>query len=184
MILLRAPPTRIDVQPRRAALEPGELPKARYILTTRGYERLKKELEELQHKRGQVASHIRLAKSYGDLNENFEYHEAKREQGFLESRILELREILPNARVISPAEVHTHTIGFGSVVRVRDLRLNQEWELRLLGPLEADPEDDRISYESPLGAALLGKKIGDIVEARVPVGMVRYEIKGIRAYDE
>lgn len=164
-------------------MEQDVLPKAKYLLTTHGYERLREELEALQRRRGQVASNIRRAKSYGDLSENFEYHEARREQGFVEGRILELQTILPNAKVVTPQEVDTSQVGFGAVVRVRDLRLNEAWEICVVGPLEADPEDDRISYESPLGAALLGKKVGDIVEAEVPAGRVRYQIEAIRPYE-
>ncbi|MCL6509038.1 MAG: hypothetical protein K6T59_18685, partial [Bryobacteraceae bacterium] len=79
-----------------------ELPKAKFILTASGFERLHEELEQLQRKRHEVAGHIRTAKSYGDLSENFEYHEAKREQGFIEGRIMELKTILPAAHVVRP----------------------------------------------------------------------------------
>jgi transcription elongation factor GreA len=79
--------------------------------------------------------------------------------------------------------VSTEQVEFGSVVRVRDLALDEEWDYWIVGPLEADPENDRISYESPLGAAFLGRKVGDVVEASVPAGTARYEIRAIRVYE-
>jgi transcription elongation factor GreA len=157
--------------------------KARFILTQQGFERLEKELEELQKRRVEVAGNIRTAKGFGDLSENFEYHEAKREAGFVEGRLQELKQILPAAQVITPEEVDTTTVGFGAVVTVRDLGLDEEWDYSIVGPLEADPENDRISYESPLGAAFIGKKKGDVVEVEIPAGTARYKILNIRPYD-
>jgi transcription elongation factor GreA len=158
------------------------LPKGRYYVTVTGAEKLHQELEHLERKRGEVAGNIRTAKSYGDLSENFEYHEAKREQGFVEGRILQLKQILPSLGVVRPEDVSTESVGFGSVVTVRENGVD-EWEFFIVGPLEADPMEDRISYESPLGAALLGRTVGDTVEAEVPAGVVRYEIVSIRVYE-
>jgi transcription elongation factor GreA len=158
------------------------LDKGKYYVTVAGADQLEKELEQLQKKRGEVAGNIRTAKSYGDLSENFEYHEAKREQGFVEGRIDQLKRILPSLEVVHPEEVSTDKVGFGTMVRVREVG-GDEWEFCLVGPLEADPMEDRISYESPLGAALMGRKVGDVVDAEVPAGTVRYEIVGLRAYE-
>jgi transcription elongation factor GreA len=160
-----------------------ELPKAKFILTGVGFARLQEELEQLQRKRHEVAGNIRTAKGYGYLSENFEYHEAKREQGFVEGRILELKVILPAAHVVRPEDVSTETVGFGAQVRVRDLEYDEELDYAIVGPLEANPDEDRISYESPIGEALLGRKKGDIVEIQVPAGKARFEIVEIGVYE-
>jgi transcription elongation factor GreA len=162
----------------------AQAPKARFKLTVQGFNRLQTEMEELQKRRVEVAGHIRTAKGFGDLSENFEYHEAKREAGFVEGRLQELKQILPTALVVPSGDVRTDAIDFGAVVRVRDLSLDEEWDYWIVGPLEADPENDRISYESPLGAAFLGRKVSDVVEVSVPAGVARYEILDIRPYDE
>src|SRR3954452_16314686 len=117
-----------------------QAPKPRFQLTVQGYDRLEKELQELQKRRVEVAGNIRTAKGFGDLSENFEYHEAKREAGFVEGRLMELKQILPSAHVISPDQVRTDQVEFGAVVRVRDLWLDEEWDYWIVGPLEADPE--------------------------------------------
>ncbi|MFN3652699.1 MAG: transcription elongation factor GreA [Armatimonadota bacterium] len=158
-----------------------ELPRGKYYVTVQGAEKLETELRELESKRTEVAGNIRTAKAYGDLSENFEYHEAKREQGFVEGRIIELKQIVPEMHVVRPEEVSTDKIGFGSVVTVRE-ETGDEWEFQVVGPLEADPMADRISYESPLGRAMIGRKVGETVEAEVPAGTVRYEIVSIDTY--
>ena len=160
-----------------------ELDKGKYYVTVAGARKLEQELEELEQKRTEVAGNIRTAKSFGDLSENFEYHEAKREQGFVESRIAQLKLILPSLAVIRPEDVSTERVGVGAVVTVRE-ESGDEWDMFLVGPLEADPMEDRISHESPLGAALLGRKVGEKVETQVPAGVVRYEIVRIRPYEQ
>jgi transcription elongation factor GreA len=159
-----------------------ELPKAKFILTPSGFSKLEKELEDLETRRVQVARNIKTAKGYGDLSENFEYHEAKREQGFVEGRILELKMILPTAHVVQPEDIPTDRVGFGSMVRLKDLDYDDEIEYAVVGPLESDIENDRISYESPLGQALMGKTVGDAVEVQVPAGVTRYELISISKY--
>jgi transcription elongation factor GreA len=159
-----------------------ELPKSKFIVTPAGYEKLRKELEELESRRVQVSRNIKTAKGYGDLSENFEYHEAKREQGFVEGRIMELKINLPGAHVVQPEDIPTDHVGFGSLVRLKDLDYDDEFDYAVVGSLEADPDQDRISYESPLGQALLGKKVGDEVEVRVPAGVTRYEVVAIQKY--
>ena len=160
-----------------------EQPKSRFTVTVHGYQRLADELERLQGRRGEVAGNIRTAKAYGDLKENFEYHEAKREQGFVEGRIMELKQIVPSAVVVKPEDVSTDAVSFGAVVTIRDHTLDEEWDYFLVGPLEADAANDKVSFESPLGAALMGKKVGDVVEAQVPAGTIKMEILAIRPYD-
>lgn len=155
--------------------------RGKYYVTLPGAEKLRRELEELEAKRGEVAGNIRTAKAYGDLSENFEYHEAKREQGFVEGRIQQLKVIVPELAVVRPEEVSTDKVGFGAMVVLDDEGV--EWEIQIVGPLEADPMEDRISYESPLGSALMGRKVGDPVEAQVPAGTVKYQVKSIRPYE-
>ncbi len=155
------------------------------ILTPEGLRRIENELRELQTvRRQEVADHIRQAKDLGDVTENPEYEDAKTEQAFLEGRISELKNILKSAVVIDESEIPTDQVGIGSVVRVRDLDTGEEMEFTLVGSYEADPLEDRISNESPIGEALLGRRVGDTVEARVPAGRVRYEILSIRRLGE
>jgi transcription elongation factor GreA len=157
------------------------LPKGKYFVTVEGHRKLLAEMDELENKRGEIAGNIRTAKAYGDLSENFEYHEAKREQGFLEGRLAQLKQIIPQLHVVKPADVPLDRVSFGSVVTVRDGG-GVQWDFFVVGPLEADPMDDRISYEAPLGAALIGRRVGDVVEAQVPAGKAHYEIVGLQAY--
>ena len=161
---------------------PKGIPKGKYGVTVQGGEKLQRELEEATSRRGELAQNIRTAKAYGDLSENFEYHEAKREQGFVEGRIMQLKQIVPSLCVVPPEAVPKDEVGFGSIVTVRE-DSGDEWEFFIVGPLEADPMEDRISYESPLGAALLERRVGEVVEAQVPAGTVRYEITSIRPYE-
>lgn len=158
------------------------LEKGKYYVTVAGAEKLERELEELEEKRSQIAANIRTAKGFGDLSENFEYHEAKREGGMVEGRIQQLKIILPSLAVVRPEDVSASEVGFGAMVTVRE-ESGDEWEFQLVGPLEADPMEDRISYESPLGAALMGRTVGETVEAEVPAGKVVYEIVNIASYD-
>jgi transcription elongation factor GreA len=156
--------------------------KGKYYVTVPGGEALRQELEALERKRGEVAGNIRTAKAFGDLSENFEYHEAKREQGFVEGRILQLKMIVPELEEVAPEEVITDEVGFGSLVTLIE-ETGEDWDVTIVGPLEADPAEDRISYESPLGNALIGHKVGDTVSAEVPAGTVTYQIKAIRPYE-
>lgn len=159
-----------------------ELDKSKYYVTVEGGRKLEQELADLESKRSEVAQNIRTAKGYGDLSENFEYHEAKREQGFLEGRIQQLKIIVPSLGVVRPEDVPTDHVGFGSMVTVKE-DTGEEWTYTIVGPLEADPMEDKISYESPLGAAFMGRRVGDVVEAKVPAGVMRYEIVALRPYE-
>lgn len=160
-----------------AALEKGK-----YYVTVAGAEKLENELEELERKRSEISAAIRHAKGFGDLSENFEYHAAKRDGGMVEGRIQQLKIIIPSLAVVRPDDVSTQEVGFGAMVTVKE-ETGEEWEFQIVGPLEADPMEDRISYESPLGAALMGRKVGERVEAEVPAGTVTYEVVDIRSYD-
>jgi transcription elongation factor GreA len=147
------------------------------VLTADGLKRIEQELDHLRtvHRR-EVADRIRESKAFGEFSENSEYEDAKTEQAFVEGRILELKLILLNASVIEEADIPTDMVGVGSKVTVRDLESGDEWEYTIVGSVEADPSEDRISNESPVGEALLDQKVGDVIEVEVPAGTVKYEI--------
>lgn len=152
------------------------------ILTESSYRQLQQELEYLKTvKRAEIAEALRKARAYGDLSENFEYQAARRDQGILNGRIAEMEHTLEVARVV-PDDTQSGDGGaaLGSVVLVRDLDSEDEWEYTLVDRVQADPINDRISVQSPVGQALLNRKVGEIVEIQVPSGKARYEILGIR----
>jgi transcription elongation factor GreA len=151
------------------------------VLTPAGLKKIEDELRTLQTvRRQEVAEHIRQAKDLGDVAENPEYEDAKTEQAFLEGRISELKNILGSALIIGEEDIPIDEVGVGSIVRVRDLEAGDDWEMTVVGTYEADPEADKISYESPIGEALFGHKVGDVVEFKIPAGTARYEILEIR----
>ncbi len=146
------------------------------FLTPDGLRRLEEELEYLKTtKRKEVAERIKQAKAFGDLSENSEYEDAKNEQAFVEGRILVLEQMLRNARVIQ-GDGAKGQVEVGSRVRVRDLGTGEECEYWIVGSAEADPAQARISNESPVGRALLGRRPGDVVEVQVPAGSLRLEV--------
>lgn len=150
------------------------------VLTEKGRKRIKEELEHLRTvHRKEVADRMRDSKQFGELSENSEYEDAKTEQAFVEGRILELKHILQTALIISDSDVRTDVVSIGSKVKLRDLETEDEWEYNIVGSAEADPSEDRISNESPVGEALLDSKVGDIIEIEVPAGTVKYEIINI-----
>ncbi len=148
------------------------------LVTKEGLKKLKEELDYLRDvKRKEVAGRIKEAISYGDLSENSEYEEAKNEQAFVEGRIMELEEKVKYAKIIE--EKHRFaTVQLGTKVLVRDLsnRKQQVLEYTIVGSTESDPLAKKISNESPVGRALLEKKIGDRVKVQVPAGLKEYEI--------
>lgn len=147
------------------------------VLTRSGLQKIEQELEHLRtvHRR-EVADRIRDSKQFGELSENSEYEDAKTEQAFVEGRIIELKRILQNAHVIEDDDVHTDVVGVGSRVTVRDMATKDEWEYTIVGSVEADPSEDRISYESPVGEALIDRKVGEIVSVQIPEGTAKYKI--------
>jgi len=151
------------------------------LLTPAGLHKLEDELETLKTvKRKEVAERIKIAVSYGDISENSEYDEAKNEQAFIEGRILTLEKMLRNARIIDGAEVDTGIVSVGATVVIRDLEFGDEMEYTIVGTAEADPLENKISNESPVGRALLGKGIGDKIEVNVPAGAIQYEILQVK----
>jgi transcription elongation factor GreA len=147
-------------------------------ITPEGLESVRRELDELVRvRRPAIASKIKAAREFGDLSENFEYHAAKNEQGFIEARINELEGILKN-HILIDAERTPGLITMGSTVRFREEGEDEE-TYRIVGPAEADPKAGRVSYESALGKALLNHRVGDEVEIRTPSGAYRVRIVGI-----
>lgn len=151
------------------------------LLTKNGLEKLEEELHHLKTtKRREVAERIKVAISYGDISENSEYEDAKNEQAFIEGRIITLEKMLRSARIIKESDVDTGIIGVGSTVVIKDLEFGDIMEYMIVGSAEADPLDNKISNESPVGRALLGRAIGDKIEVQVPVGVIEYEILEIK----
>ena len=152
----------------------------RTVLTRKGYEEAQRELDEiLSVKRPAIVERIRKALAMGDLRENFDYHDAKRQQGMLEARIRDLKALLAGATVVDDAD-NDGTARVGSVVKVKDPEDDFEEEYAIVGPAEADPTAGKISLESSLGSALLGAKAGDVVSVQAPSGEFKYQIVEVR----
>lgn len=150
------------------------------VLTVAGLRKLEAELDYLKRvKRRQVAERIKQAIEFGDITENSEYDDAKNEQAFVEGKIARLENILRNARIISDEDVDTDVVRLGSKVILEDYEEKDRIEYTIVGPHEADPIEQKISDESPVGKALLGHKVGDMIDVVVPMGTVRYRIMGI-----
>jgi transcription elongation factor GreA len=151
------------------------------LLTAQGLHKLEEELNYLKTvKRREVAERIKTAISYGDISENSEYEDAKNEQAFIEGRIITLEKMLRNARLISEDDSNGDVVGIGSTVRIKDLEFEDIMEYTIVGSAEADPMENKISNESPVGRALLGKGIGERFEVIVPAGVITYEILEIK----
>ncbi len=152
------------------------------VLTREGMEKLKLELDDLKYvKRKEIAARIKLAISYGDLKENSEYHSAKNDQSFMETRIIILQNMINKARVADLDSLDTTIVHVGSMVIVNDIEVSEKVEYRIVGPAEADVLENKISYESPLGKALMGKSVGTIINVNAPMGVIQYELLEIRA---
>lgn len=150
------------------------------VLTAAGYQEIVDELDKLRTvERRDVAERIRDAITYGELTENSEYEDAKNAQAFLEGRIEDLKHIMQLARPLDPAEIPSDHVGLGSIVTVKD-DTDEDWEFTMVSPVEADPNRDKISDESPVGDALFGKTVGDAVSVNTPGGRTRYQIVSIR----
>ena len=147
------------------------------ILTDEGLKKLVDELEDLKTvKRKDVAEKIKTALSFGDLSENSEYDEAKNEQAMVESRIMTLEAMLKNVKILDESEVRTDAVSVGSKVKLMDMEFKEEVEYQIVGSTESNPLENRISDESPVGKALIGHKVKDIVEAEAPAGVLKFKI--------
>lgn len=156
--------------------------KEELVLTAEGLAKIEAELEELKTvKRKELSERLKVAISYGDLKENSEYHSAKDDQAHMETRILQLERMLKVARVVDAKSMKADQVGVGSVVVLNDIEFGEKIEYRIVGPAEADVADNKISYESPLGKELMGKKVGDKIRVNAPVGIIEYELLEIRA---
>jgi transcription elongation factor GreA len=147
------------------------------LITAEGLEELKKELEDLKLvKRKEISEKIKVALAFGDISENAEYDEAKNEQANVESRIAKLELLIKNAKIIKESK-QKGIVSVGSKVKIKDLEYDELMEYTIVGSAEADPFKGKISNVSPLGKALLGKKIGEIIEVASPSGdVIKYEI--------
>jgi len=147
------------------------------LLTAEGLAKLERELEHLKTvRRREVAARIKQALEFGDISENSEYDDAKNEQAFVEGRILQIEKMLRNARLIDESEGPADVVTLGARVRLKDLQYGDEFEYQVVGSAEADPFNNRISNESPVGQAIMGKGAGTVVEVKAPDGVLKYEI--------
>jgi transcription elongation factor GreA len=152
------------------------------ILTAQGHKKLQQEIEYLStEKRREVAERIRIAREFGDIAENAEYDDAKNEQAHLEARIAMLEERLKNARVVTKREIKSGEVSIGTKVRLRDMDAKETIEYHIVGSAEADPAEQKLSNESPVGKAIMGRKKGEIVEVAAPRGKIKFKIMDIKA---
>ena len=149
-------------------------------MSAEGYAKLEKELEYLiTVKRAEVAQKLKEARAFGDLSENAEYDEAKNEQGILQARIQEMEATVANDIVVDDSSLTFDEVGVGSVIKVKDLEMDFVETIQIVGSTEADPDNGKISDESPIGIAVLKKRVGDTVEVEAPVGIIRMKIMEI-----
>ncbi len=151
------------------------------VLTNEGLKKMTDELDYLKNiKRVEVKEALAIARSFGDLSENSEYDEAKNEQAKVETRINELEEILKNVTVINEDELNSDTVNLGMSVKVYDRKFDEEIEYNIVGTNEADPTKNNVSDQSPIGMALIGKKVGEVAEVQAPMGIIELEVREIK----
>ena len=150
------------------------------VITPKRRLEIEQELTEIRTvKRPEILEAISKAREYGDLSENFEYQAARQAQAILNGRVEELEHILDRA-VVRENATASDSVGMGAVVTVRDLEAEDEWEYTIVDAISADPANDRISLTSPVGKALMGKRMGDKVDVAIPAGIAHYEIIGLK----
>ena len=151
------------------------------ILTESGLKKLEEELDYLiSVRRNEISEQIAVARGFGDLSENAEYDEAKKEQAKVENEITRLQQTIRTATVVADDEISTDRVNIGTVVSVKDLEDGETYEYAIVGANEADPTEDRISNESPVGAGLIGAKKGQTVTIQIPAGELKYKILSIK----
>ena len=149
----------------------------RVYLTKEGYEKIRSELVRLQTEdRPKVIEAIKKAREFGDLSENAEYHAAKERQAFLENKIADLQTKLTNSEIVDESQIPKDKVYLGATVKMKDQKTGDDIQYKLVSTDEADFAENKISTESPIGKALLGKEVADVVEIQVPVGTLTYEI--------
>ena len=150
------------------------------MLTEEGLRKLEEKLEHLKTvRRTEVAERLKVAISYGDISENSEYEDAKNEQAFIEGEIMTIENMLRNAKIIEEGQ-NTDTVVIGCTVVLKDIEFDEDLEYAIVGSAEADPMEGRISDESPVGKAVIGHRVGDIVDVIVPAGTLKYEVLEIK----
>lgn len=151
------------------------------ILTESGLQKLKEQLDYLVSvRRNEISEQIAIARGFGDLSENAEYDEAKKEQAKVEEEITRLQQTIRTATVVGDDEITTEKVSIGTIVKVKDMDEGETYEYAIVGANEADPYEDKISNESPVGAALLGAKRNQVITIEVPMGTLKYKIMSIR----
>lgn len=151
------------------------------ILTESGLQKLKDQLDYLiSVRRNEISEQIAIARGFGDLSENAEYDEAKKEQAKVEEEITRLQQTIRTATVVGDDEITTEKVSIGTIVKVKDMDDGETYEYAIVGANEADPYEDKISNESPVGAALLGAKRNQVITIEVPMGTLKYKIMSIR----
>jgi len=154
------------------------------VVTESSYQKLKEELDFLKNvKRKEAAENVGIARSFGDLSENSEYDEAKNEQAKIEAQISELEETINHAKVISDHEIQTNMVSVGISVTVYDMDYDEEVEYQIVSSREVNPLENKISDQSPIGKALIGTKVGDIVSVEVPDGVAKFKVMKIEKKD-
>ena len=147
------------------------------LMTQEGYDALKKELDQLKSvTRGEISEKIRVARGFGDLSENSEYDEAKNEQAVVEARIKKLEDQLKCVKIISREQMSKDVVNIGSRVKILDMEFDEELEYVIASSVESHGDLDTISDESPVGKALMGHKVGDVVEVHAPAGVLNLKI--------
>lgn len=163
-------------------MDASNILKKEVVLTKEGRKKLEAELDELKNvRRKEIAERLKDAVDYGDLNENSEYDDAKNEQAFVEYRIEQIETILLKAKTIDRKHVTTKEVGIGSLVEIEQIRGNKkkQYSVRIVGPAEASLENHMISFESPVGSALMGLKVDESVQVQTPSGKVRFKVLSI-----
>lgn len=151
-----------------------------FVVTVEGLKKIEQELEHLKSvRRREVAERIKQAREFGDISENSEYEDAKNEQAFIEGRILTLEKMLRNARVMDESEHDPNVVGLGSTVQIKDLIDGDTIEYTIVGSMEANPAENKISNESPVGKALMGARAGAVVEVNAPGGTLQFQVMKI-----
>ena len=151
------------------------------VLTESGLKKLEEQLDYLiSVRRNEISEQIAVARGFGDLSENAEYDEAKKEQAKVEAEITRLQATIRTATVVADDEITTDRVSIGTIVKVKDLEDNETYEYAIVGGNEADPMENKISNESPVGAGLLGAKRNQVVEIAIPAGTLRYKVMSIK----
>ena len=151
------------------------------ILTQEGFDKLEEQLNYLKtEKRTEIAERIKIARGFGDLSENAEYDETKNAQAENEQAIADLEAKIRNAKIIDSKEIDTKTVQVGNLVKLLDLEFNEEVLYTIVGSTEVNLEENKISNESPMGKALIGRKKGETIEVDAPAGIIKFKILAIK----